>query len=508
MALPVRAMAPQAALETFLRDRLFDLVPSAIAVLDRNFWVIEANKTFEELFGEWRGRRCFEVYKGLKRRCARCRAARTFIDGKPRCHAEVGLDRNGRTAHYVVHVVAVTANDGSIPYLVEMSTDVTRQEQLHDELSRAHVLNRALVDASGDAILALDTKGRVTLCNPAAATLFGWTHAELVGHPPPAGLLPPDYSPSLWRGGPIRVVPEMRAPRKGGGTVLVGFCGVPLSSGDRLIGSAAFFHDLTEVRQLEHDKLSAERLAAVGQTVAGLAHGVKNIMTGLEGGLYLMRSGLDRANEGRVREGLDMLGRNIGRVTSFVRTLLEFSRGRAPAAKLVNPVSLVEDAVSLFREAGAHEGVAVRVEAEKAIPPAAFDPEDMHTSLSNLVTNAIDACRSSEREEREVVVSVREEPDPYPFRVPPAEPPMQIVFEVRDNGVGMEYEVQQKVFSNFFTTKGERGTGLGLLLTRKVVQEHGGSVSIESKPGAGTAIRLAFPRRRLPKVAEEARESS
>jgi PAS domain S-box-containing protein len=508
MALPIRVMASQDALQTFLRDQLFDVVPSAIAVIDRNFALVEANKTFEELFGEWRGRHCFEVYKGLKRRCARCRAARTFIDGKPRSHAEVGLDRNGRTAHYVVHVAAVTEKDGSIPYLVEMSTDVTRQQQLGDELSRALVLNRALVEASGDAILALDTKGRVTVCNPAAATLFGWTQAELVGHPPPEGLLPPDYSPSLWRGSPIRLVPEMHAPRKDGGKVLVGFCGVPLSSGERLIGSAAFFHDLTEVRQLEQEKLSAERLAAVGQTVAGLAHGVKNILTGLEGGLYLMRSGLDRGNDGRVREGFEMLGRNIGRVTNFVRTLLDFSRGRVPVAKLVNPVSLAEEAVALFRDSAGREGVTVRVEAEKAILPAAFDAEDMHTSLSNLVTNAVDACHSSEREDREVVVSVREEPDPYPYRVPPVDPPMVIVFEVRDNGVGMEYEVQQKVFTNFFTTKGERGTGLGLLLTRKIVQEHGGSVAIESKPGVGTAIRLTFPRRRLPRVAEEVRASS
>ena len=303
----------------------------------------------------------------------------------------------------------------------------------------------------------------------------------------------------------MRVVPEMQAPRKGGGTVLVGFCGVPLSSGERLIGSAAFYHDLTELKQLEQEKLSAERLAAVGQTVAGLAHGVKNILTGLEGGLYLMRSGLDHANETRVREGLEMLGRNLGRVTSFVRTLLDFSRGRTPTAELVSPVSLAEDAVALFRDAAGHDGVTVRLETPAPVLPAAFDPEDMHTSLSNLVTNAIDACRSSERKDREVVVSVREEPDPYPFRVPPMDPPTVIVFEVRDNGVGMEYEVQQKVFTNFFTTKGERGTGLGLLLTRKIVQEHGGSVSIESKPGVGTTIRLGFPRRRLPRIPESER---
>jgi PAS domain S-box-containing protein len=500
-------MTSKSALESFMRDRLFDLVPSAIAVIDREFGVVDANSRFEELFGEWRGRHCYEVYKGAKRRCPRCRAMRSFQDGKARTYNEVGVDRHGRPAHYVVHVAPVVQDDGSIPFLVEMSTDVTRQRQLDDELSRAHVLNRALVEASGDAILALDVKGRVTLCNPAASTLFGWSAGEFVGRPPPAGLVPPEHAQSLRRGDPMCVVPDLLVPRKDGSTVPVGFCGVPLSAGEELIGSAAFFHDLREVKQLEHEKLSAERLAAVGQTVAGLAHGVKNILTGLEGGLYLMRSGLDRTDGERVREGFDMLTRNIGRVTTFVRTLLDFSRGRAPAARLVDPVAMAEEVVALFRESAEQHGVTVRAEVDGPVAPAPFDPEGMHTALSNLVTNAIDACQASERSEREVRVTVREEPDTYPFRVPPAVPPTAVVVEVRDDGMGMDYEVQQKVFTNFFTTKGEGGTGLGLLLTRKIVQEHGGTVTVESKSGSGTAVRLVFPRRRLPRLGGEDRRS-
>lgn len=493
-------------LDGFLEKRLFDVVPSAVAVIDRNFSVVEANQAFEALFGEWRGRRCYEVYKGLKRRCTRCRPARTFIDGKQRTHEEVGLDCHGRTANYVVTVAAVAEPDGSIPYIVEMSTDVTRQRQCKDELSCAHVLNRALVEASGDAILALDIKGRVTMCNPAAVELFGWDSHDLLGHPPPAGILPEGYFKAMEGDDPMFVVPDMEAPTKDGKGVPVGFCGVPLSDCNKLLGSAAFYHDLREVKQLEREKLAAERLAAVGQTVAGLAHGVKNIMTGLEGGLYLMKSGLDRGNDERIREGFDMLGRNIGRVSVFVRTLLDFSRGRTPSAKVVNPVEMAEESVTLFMDAAAKEGVTLRVEAPGEVPPAPFDAEGMHTCLSNLVTNAIDACRSSERGDREVVLSIREEPDTYPFRVPPAVPPTAVVFEVRDNGLGMDYEVQQKVFTNFFTTKGAHGTGLGLLLTRKIVQEHGGTVAIESKSGEGTAIRLVFPRRRLPRAISEQEE--
>jgi PAS domain S-box-containing protein len=489
---------PRNTLDTFLRDRLFDLVPSAIAVIDRDYNVVEANRAFEGRFGEWRNRHCYEVYKGLQRRCRRCRAAATFDDGQIRTHAEVGVDRHGNPAHYVVQVAPVTHVDGSIPYLVEMSTDVTHQQQLQEELDRAYVLNRALVDASGVAILAFDEQGVVTLSNPAAEELFGWSPDELVGRPPPPGLLPPAFAEALQRGDGLSSVPELAAPCRDGSTVPVGFRGAPLSRGGNLLGSAAFFHDLREVKQLEREMLDAERLAAVGQTVAGLAHGVKNILTGLEGGLYLMRTAIERGRAERLRDGFEMLSRNIGRVTTFVRTLLDFSRGHAPLAQLIDPVAPAEDAATLFRDAAAQEGITVRLEAPIPIAPAPFDPEGLRTCLDNLVTNALDACRTSESDLREVVVRVREEPDPSPLRSRPELPKTAIVFEVADNGIGMDYEVKQKVFTNFFTTKGRGGSGIGLLVTRKIVQEHGGSVEVESEPGAGTTFRLVFPRRRLP----------
>jgi PAS domain S-box-containing protein len=483
-------------LRHFLRDQLFDVVPSAVAVIDRDYRLVEANATFEELFGEWRGRHCFEVYKSIKRKCARCHARKTFKDGKIRAHEEVGVDRMGRRAHYVVHMAPVVADDGSVPYVVEMSTNVTRQHQLQTKLQQAHSLNRALIDATSEAVVALDTLGKVKLWNPAAVELFGWTAKQVTGRPPPPGLFPPEFLNGVrHREEPLRLV-DFAAASQDGTAVPVAFCGVTLRDKKNFVGSAAFFHDLRELKQLQSDKLDAERLAAVGQTVAGLAHGVKNILTGLEGGLYLMRTGLDKGKEDRIRNGFSMLSRNIGRVTSFVRTLLDFSRGQQPATRLVPPRELAEEAASLFRTAAAQAGVEVVVTAED-LAPASFDPEGIHTCLSNLITNAIDACRMSEKPGRRVELRLYEEPVKIRYGTT-AERPMAVVFEVRDDGVGMDYEIMQKVFTNFFTTKGDGGTGLGLLLTRKITHEHGGKVLVESHPGEGTAFRLVFPRHRLP----------
>lgn len=215
--------------------------------------------------------------------------------------------------------------------------------------------------------------------------------------------------------------------------------------------------------------------------------------------MYLMRSGLAKGKSDRIEDGFSMLERNIERISHFVRTLLDFSRGREPVAERLDPTVIAHEVVALFNEAAAAEGIKLRVVRKGNVEPAPFDAEGIHTCLANLVTNAIDACCLSERPKNEVVIRIFEEPDEYPFRTPPEIPPTSIVIQVTDNGAGMDYEVKQKVFTNFFTTKGEgEGTGLGLLETRKVVQEHGGKISMESERGKGTTFKMTFPRRKLP----------
>ena len=125
------------------------------------------------------------------------------------------------------------------------------------------------------------------------------------------------------------------------------------------------------------------------------------------------------------------------------------------------------------------------------MPDAPLDEENIHTCLVNLVSNALDACEMSHKDERRVVLTTRERNG-------------TLIYEVTDNGCGMEYDVKQKVFTNFFSTKElGKGTGLGLLTTRKIVQEHGGKIDVASESGKGTTFRIELPRRRLPATIEK-----
>jgi len=132
-------------------------------------------------------------------------------------------------------------------------------------------------------------------------------------------------------------------------------------------------------------------------------------------------------------------------------------------------------------------GITLKYEKIGDIAPAPIDFESMHECLTNLVGNAIDACQMSDENSCYVRVRIFEEYN-------------TIIYEVADNGCGMDYEVKRKVFTTFFTTKGLGGSGLGLLMTKKIVHEHGGTIDLKSKPGKGTTFSIRLPRRRLPKI--------
>ena len=180
-----------------------------------------------------------------------------------------------------------------------------------------------------------------------------------------------------------------------------------------------------------------------------------------------------------------MLTRNMERISELTKNLLAFSRGETFECTLIKPSEVVRDVVALYQESTAQHGIDLRAEVDEDVAPMWMDSEGMRGCLENLISNAVDACLTSDTPDCSIVAKSFERDD-------------TVVIEVVDTGCGMDYEVKQKAFTSFFTTKAKGGTGLGLLLTRKLVQQHGGSIEFVSEPGEGTTFRLRFPRSRLP----------
>ncbi|UCG87130.1 MAG: PAS domain-containing protein [Gemmatimonadota bacterium] len=354
-------------IDAWLQTNLFDAVPVSICVIDRDFRIVKANRRFNSEYGAATNRPCYEVYKGRQTRCENCAAAQTFADGRIRSRQEQGADRNGKQSHYLVHILPIAGSQEEIPYLIEMSTDIT------------------------------------------------------------------------------------------------------------------------PVKRLEQEKREAERLAAVGETVAGIAHGIKNVLMGLEGGMYAVNTGIEREDDERIARGWGMLEENVTRISQFVKEFLDFAKGREAQVSVIDPNGPVRRVVRLFSEKAAHAGILLTVDMQEDLAPAPLDDDGIYTCLANLVSNAIDACLLSGSKGSYVVMISSREVDGT------------LIYEVVDNGHGMDYEITKKVFTKFFTTKGsDRGTGLGLLTTKKIVHQHGGRISFTSQEGEGSTFRIELPRDALP----------
>ena len=474
---------------------LFDHVPCHISIIDRNMRIVRVNKKLRDTFGDLKGRYCFEALKGLDTECSECTAQKTFEDGETYSGHHTWKTDNGEKIHSLVTTVPLGQADDKIDLVMEMAVDITQELKLQDELKEAATIMEEFISSSRDGIFAVDEEGNVNIFNSAARKLLRAPADLMISREQLDQMLPDGFLDKVANSLDHVFLPETEIKTLEDETLPVRLIGIPLLVDERYIGMAFSVQDLRERKRLERDKLEAERLAAVGQTVAGLAHGVKNLITGLEGGLYMLTTGMNKSKIERIKDGMEALERNIDRISVFVKAFLSFSKGREIRVEMSDPAMVAREVVTLYAHKAQEAGIELINEQLGEIDSAPMDHNGMHECLTNLVGNAIDACLMSEDEDkRHVWVRTFEEDG-------------AIIYEVVDDGCGMDYEVKKKVFTSFFTTKGLGGTGLGLLTTKKIVQEHGGKIELETEEGEGATFRISLPREHLPKIIEKEEEA-
>lgn len=226
--------------------------------------------------------------------------------------------------------------------------------------------------------------------------------------------------------------------------------------------------------------VQAERLAAIGQTIATLSHHVKNILQGIRGGSYLIDEGLKNADTELIRKGWNIVDKNQDKISNLVMDMLTFSKERQPERAPGQLNDVVADVLELIQSRATDVGVQLDWLPDAAMPILPFDSEALHRAILNVVGNAIDACERKQGG-RIVVTS----------RYVAAQGLAQVI--VQDNGVGIDAQHLPKIFSLFESYKGGRGTGLGLTVSQKILREHGGDIRVESTPDVGSTFRLEFP---------------
>ncbi len=469
---------------------LFERVPAFITVIDRDFKIVRANKKFRDTFGEVKGRFCYEVYKKKKKKCKNCPTLLTFQDGKNHTSTEVGHSATGVETHYIVRATPLSVDEGDVTLVIEIATDITEIVELQKEVSYISNFLSTLIHNSQDAILAVNSFGQTEIFNPAARRLFNWASFKKPVLNQMKEMMPEEFFTGKSKNGEIIPCSEITVTSSKGEKIPVRIKAVELNAKKKILGRVAFMQDLRDVRDLEKQKIDAERLAAVGQTVAGLAHTIKNLLMGLEGGMYMVDTGLKNSDASRIIEGWEVLQSNFNKTTTLVKDFLSFSKGRIPDLMLINPNDLVKNIYELYKDAAAKQGIKMCTELSDEISELPLDPDGMEACLTNFVSNAIDAAIPKNGKEGKVLCKTYINGE-------------NLIFEVSDNGIGMDTEVRSKLFTTFFTTKGGKGTGLGLLTTRKIVAEHGGKIEFNTEINKGSTFRIVLPIQRLNTIYEE-----
>jgi len=239
-----------------------------------------------------------------------------------------------------------------------------------------------------------------------------------------------------------------------------------------------------ENSRLAIDAARAERMAAIGLVVSGLAHDIKNYMQALKGGDYILDTFIKAMPSPEAKDAWATMQKTLKSISDLVMDMLAYSKPREPEWTNADVNQICGEALSVCKDRATARGVTTDGELDFAIGPFYFDPKGIGRCLMNLVANAIDA--STENQSKKVVVFSRVD----------ADDPETVCFGVRDQGHGIQPEHRDRIFDLLFSTKGSKGTGIGLAVTRKIVEEHGGSIAFESEVEVGTTFYIRLPRRR------------
>jgi two-component system NtrC family sensor kinase len=236
-----------------------------------------------------------------------------------------------------------------------------------------------------------------------------------------------------------------------------------------------------ENARLMANQVQQERLAAVGQAIASLSHYIKNILQGIQGGSHAVESGLTRVNMDAVSQGWDIVRRNLHRINNLALDMLSYSRQAPPNLVKTSVNAIVREVAELAQPAAREKKIALTTNLDSTLPEISVDTDGLHHACLNIINNAIEAVAPLTGK---VEVSTRLSPTAN-----------EVCITVSDNGPGVPPEEELKIFQAFYSTKGQKGTGLGLAAAKKIIEEHDGRVVVKSQPGDGAAFIIRLPKK-------------
>ena len=237
--------------------------------------------------------------------------------------------------------------------------------------------------------------------------------------------------------------------------------------------------NITRLRQLQ------DHLTSLGLMIGSMSHGVKGMLTALDGGIYQLETGLARKDEERISKAFEQVKQMTGRIRKMVLEILYYAKSRELRYKSVDISRMAEKVLSDAKAIADKNGILLEADIAGDLGLVEVDANWLQAALVNFMENAVDACTYDQSKQEHLVT----------FKVY-EQGKNRICFIIEDNGMGMDRETREKMFTLFFTSKGSQGTGLGLFIANRVIEQHGGTIKVESEPQKGTRFQICMPRKK------------
>jgi len=252
---------------------------------------------------------------------------------------------------------------------------------------------------------------------------------------------------------------------------------------DRIITRKKLREYTENLEQLIREKIELQsHLSSLGLMIGSISHGIKGLLTGLDGGMYLLDSGFSKENQDQIKEGWEVVKLMVERVRKMVMDILFYAKERDLKWERINVLSFAHEVAKIVRPKMKDQLIEFVNDFDSKVGDFEVDAGYVHSALTNILENAIDACaRDTSKKFHKIVFGVMQSKE-------------HVVFDVIDDGIGMDKETQEKLFTPFFSSKGDKGTGLGLFISNAIIQQHCGEIIVKSTFGKGTLFRIKIPK--------------
>jgi signal transduction histidine kinase/FixJ family two-component response regulator/molybdopterin converting factor small subunit len=455
----------------------FNEMPCLVAIHSRDLKIVAVNQLYKERLGDKVGLNSCAIYGKKASGRSECSVEKTFRTGKG-YRSEEKIKYLSGEVPVIVHTAPIRSKDNEVELVLEISADATEVKRLREELKATRQRYKQLFDEAPCYITVQDKNYNVTAANRRFVEDFidDKTLKCFEIYKQRQTICPNCPVEKTFKDGKSHQA-ETIVTSKTGEQINVIIWTAPIkNAAGEITQVMEMSTNITQMRKLE------DHLSSLGLLIGSISHGIKGLLTGLDGGMYLVESGFSKENHEQVKEGWDIIKLMAGRIRGMVLDILYYAKHRDLKWEKVDVLSFAEDvATTIEPKVRTHQIELIR-NFDRSTGGFEVDPGIVRSALINILENAIDACiEEKSGRDHKITFGVKQVKN-------------HIVFDVSDNGIGMNSETKDKLFTLFFSSKGTRGTGLGLFISNRIIQQHGGFITVETSLGEGSHFSIMLPK--------------